>query len=137
MKKLFKYFGNIFNTYGILTPLVIIALLYVAIIAMDKNDALTAILHASKGWFITLACIGSLALIACVVLIIWKATSDEINVVDLLLLVFAILALLVLIMFCFEPGVAGASTTIIKWTVASVILVASVALSVLRSAKVK
>lgn len=137
MKKLFKYYGNIFNTYGILTPLVVIALLYVALIALDKNDAFTKVLNASKGWFITLGIIGVLALVACVLLIVFKANSDEINIVDLCLIVLTILAVLVFVMFCIEPGVAGAITTIIKWSVASVLLVASVVLALLRSTKVK
>lgn len=132
MKKLMKYYGNIFNTYGILTPIVIVALAFVVLLAMEKNDVFTSLINNNKGWFVVLAIASALVLVGCVALVVLKLKEEEINVVDLGLLVISAIALVLLVVFCFNPG-NGSALSIFKWILAALILVASIAGSCLRS----
>ena len=136
MKKLLKYYGKVFGIYGILTPLVISALMFVVLIVMERTDAFSAILAKSAAWFITIAIVGGLLLIGAIVFVIIKAISREINFVDLCIVIMTALSILMFILFCFQPG-NGSFISILKWTVTAVILIASVALAVLRSLRVK
>lgn len=132
MKKLMKYYGNIFNTYGILTPIVIVALAFVVLLAMEKNDVFTSLINNNKGWFVVLAIASALVLVGCVALVVLKLKEEEINVVDLGLLVISAIALVLLVVFCFNPG-NGSALSIFKWILAALVLVASIAGSCLRS----
>ena len=136
MKKLGKYYGKVFGIYGLLTPLVITALLYVVLIVMERTDAFTAIYRKSAGWFLTIAIVGGVLLVAAIVFTIIKALSKEVNFVDLCLVIVTALAILLFVLFCFQPG-NGSWLSILKWTGTAIILIASVALSVLRSLRVK
>ena len=82
MKKLLKYYGNIFNTYGILTPIVVVALAFVVLLAMEKNDVFTSLINNHKGWFIVLVIVGALVLVAAAALTVLKLKEEEINIVD-------------------------------------------------------
>lgn len=132
MKKLMKYYGNIFNTYGILTPIVIVALAFVVLLAMEKNDVFTSLINNNKGWFVVLAIVGALVLVGCAALVVLKLKEEEINVVDLGLLVVSAIAVVLLVVFCFNPG-NGSALSVFKWIVAVLVLVAGVAGSCLRS----
>ena len=136
MKKLFKYYGKVFGIYGLLTPLVITALLYVVLIVMEITDAFTAIIQKSVGWFTTIAIVGGILLVGGVIFVIIKALSEEINFVDLCILIVTCLAILLFVLFIFQPG-NGSWLSILKWTLTAVILLVSVALGVLRSLRVK
>ena len=121
MKKLFKYYGKVFGIYGLLTPLVITALLYVVLIVMERTDAFTAIIHKSVGWFTTIAIVGGILLVGGVIFVIIKALSEEINFVDLCILIVTCLAILLFVLFIFQPG-NGSWLSILKWTLTAVIL---------------
>ncbi len=136
MKKLFNYYGKVFGIYGLLTPLVITALLYVVLIVMERTDAFSAIIEKSMGWFVTIAIIGGLLLIGGIIFVVIKALSKEINFIDLCILIMTCLAILMFVLFIFQPG-NGSWLSVIKWTVTGGILVASVVLGVLRSLRVK
>lgn len=133
MKKFCQYYKNLFKKYGVLIPLIIVALLFVALLFMDKNDVFTSLLNSTKAGFIVLAIIGVLAVLVCAVLVVVKVKSSEVTVVDLCLEMVSVLALAMLIMFCFEPGCAGSAVTVLKWVLTSVGLVGSLAISFVRS----
>ena len=75
-------------------------------------------------------------MVAAIVFTIIKALSKEVNFVDLCLVIVTALAILLFVLFCFQPG-NGSWLSILKWTGTAIILIASVALSVLRSLRVK
>lgn len=136
MKKLGKYLGLVFGTFGIITPLIIDSLLFVFAIALERNDAFTALIHSSKATFIVLAIVGSICLIAAVLFIIIKGRSKTISVLDLLIVIVFILAFLMLILFCFQPG-NKSFLSVFKWLVVSLVFLGSAALGILRALRIK
>lgn len=132
MKKLLKHYGNIFSTYGILTPIVIVSLAFVVLIAMERNDSISGLLSSSLGWFIALGAVGVLAIAGLVVLLCFKLKVEEVNALDLFLMIFSVLALLMLVLFCFNPG-NGTFISIVKWVVVGLAFVGSIVATFLRS----
>ena len=132
MKKLLKHYGNIFSTYGILTPIVIVSLAYVILIAMERNNAFSELLQNSLGWFIALGVIGVLSIAGIVVLLCFRIKVEEANALDLFLLIISVLTLLMLVLFCFNPGVLG-FVSILKWVVVGLAFVGSIVATVFRS----
>ena len=132
MKKLLKHYGNIFSTYGILTPIVIVSLAYVILIAMERNNSFSELLQNSLGWFIALGVIGVLSIAGIVVLLCFRIKVEEANALDLFLLIISVLTLLMLVLFCFNPGVLG-FVSILKWVVVGLAFVGSIVATVFRS----
>lgn len=137
MKKFGQFYLNLFKKYGVLIPLVIVALVFVAVIFMDKNDVFSKLLDGSTGGFVALAIVGILAVLVCAVLVVVKVKASEVTVVDLCLEMVSALALVMLIMFCFMPGQAGSAVTVLKWLLTSVGLVGSLAISYVRAQAIK
>jgi len=136
MKKIGKYLGGVFGTFGLITPLIVVSLLFVLIVSLERNDAFTALIHASLATFVVLAVIGGLALIAAIVLILLKGRSKVVGVLDLLIVIVFIIAVLMLILFCFQPG-NGSFLSVMKWTVTAFVLLASAGLGVFRAFQLK
>lgn len=137
MKKFGQFYLNLFKKYGVLIPLVIVALVFVAVIFMDKNDVFSKLLDNAKGGFVALAIVGILAALVCAVLVVVKVKVSEVTVVDLCLEMVSALALVMLIMFCFMPGQSGSAVTVLKWLLTSVGLVGSLAISYVRAQAIK
>ncbi len=133
MKKFGQYYINLFKKYGVLIPIVIVTLIFVALLFMDKNDVFTSLLDNSKTGFIILTVVGCVVMIACGVLVILKVKNKEVTVADLCLEMVSVLSLIMLITFCFEPGKPGSIVTILKWVITAVLLVGSLAISFMRS----
>ncbi len=131
MKKLFKHYANIFGTYGILTPIVLISLSFVILLAMERNDVFSGLIEKNIGWFITIAVLAFLAVAGLCVLYVFKLVDPEINFVDLGLVVLSILTFAVLVLFCFNPG-AGL-IGILKWAVFGLMFLASIVGTIFRS----
>ena len=136
MKKLGKYVGSILNTYGIITPLIVVALIYVIMISLERNNAFTAIKRYSNGLFITLVVIGLILLVGAVVLVLLNAKKPNVGFIDLALFIVFVLSLLMIILFCFNP-VDTSFLCVFKWTVMVFTFLASFAFGLLRSANVK
>lgn len=132
MKKLLKYYGNIFNTYGILTPIVIVALAFVVLLAMEKNNVFSALINNHKGWFVVLAIVGALVFVAAAALTVLKLKEENVNIVDLGLLVVTAIALVLLVIFCFNPG-NGSAFSVFKWIMGVLVLILGFAGSCLRT----
>lgn len=133
MKKFGKYFGNILSVYGLLTPLIVLSLVYVILISMERNDAVTALITNHKAWFIILLVLGVLTLAFCLVMLFKNLKSENINVGDLLLFIATLLGLLLLILFCFQPGLKTSWLSILKWIVAGIMFLGSGCLCFVRS----
>lgn len=136
MKKIGNYFKSVFGTYGLLTPLVVVALVYVVLITMERNDTFSALYRASKGWFASVAVIFGLIFAAAIVLTIILALSKNVNVLDLFIVIVFILSILLFVLFAFNPG-NGNLISILKWIGASLVLIASSLLGILRANRIK
>lgn len=133
MKKFGQYYINLFKKYGVLIPIVIVALIFVALLFMDKNNVFSSLLDNSKAVFIIFTVIGCVVMIACGVLVVLKVKNTEVTVVDLCLEMVSALSLIMLIMFCFEPGKSGSVVTILKWVITAILLIGSLAISFIRA----
>lgn len=132
MKKLLKHYGSIFSVYGPLTPVVVIALTFVILVAMDRNDTFSALIKSNLGGFIAFGVIGVLAIAAFAFLVIFKIKSNEVNALDLALLILTVLSLLLLVLFCFT-GSTLSFISIAKWACVAVAFVGSLILTFARS----
>ncbi|MBQ3001636.1 MAG: hypothetical protein IJD76_04115 [Bacilli bacterium] len=130
MKKIGQYYATVFKKFGILIPVLGIAAAYVILILMERNNVFSALIHASKTWFIVLAAVGCAALVAGAVYVYLKLKAPQVNVLDLCLFAVTALALLMLVMFCFAPGAGFMG--VFKWTVVAVVFVAGLVLSFFR-----
>lgn len=133
MKKLGKYYHDLFIKFGVLIPLVIVALVFVAALFMDQNDSFSKFLKGSNAGFIVVAIVGVLAVVVCAVLVVVKVKVPSVTIVDLCLEMISGLALVMLIMFCCMPGKSGSPVTVMKWLLTSIGLVASIAISYVRA----
>ncbi len=133
MKKLGKYLGNIFAVYGILTPLIVISLSYVILISIERNDGITSLIQNHKGWFFTLLIVGILLVAFGLIMFFRNIKSENINVGDLMLFIAFALSLLLLILFCFQPGVKSSWLSILKWVLSGCGLICTVALGFVRA----
>ena len=133
MKKFGQYYVSLFKKYGVLIPIVIVALLFVALLFMDKNNVFTSLLNSSKAGFIVLAIVGIVIVLSCGTLVVIKVKNTEVTVVDLCLEMVSALSLVLLISFCFEPGEAKSVVTILKWVITAVLLIGSLAISYVRA----
>lgn len=133
MKKLGKYYHDLFIKFGVLIPLVIVALVFVAALFMDQNDSFTKFLNSTNAGFIIVAIVGVLAVLVCAVLVVVKVKVPNVTIVDLCLEMISGLALVMLIMFCCMPGQSGSPVTVMKWLLTSIGLVASLAISYVRA----
>lgn len=137
MKKFGQFYLNLFKKFGVLIPLVIVALIFVAGLFMDQNNLFSSILESTNAGFIVLAIVGILAVLVCAVLVVVKVKASDVTVVDLCLEMFSALALVMLIMFCFNPGQSGSPVTVLKWLLTSVGLVASLVISYVRAQSIE
>ena len=133
MKKFGQYYINLFKKYGVLVPIVIVALIFIALLFMDKNNVFSSLLDNSKAGFIVLTVVGGVVMVACGVLVVLKVNNAEVTVVDLCLEMISGLSLIMLIMFCFEPGKLGSVVTILKWVITAILLIGSLAISFVRA----
>lgn len=137
MKKFCQYYINLFKKYGVLIPIVIVALIFVALLFMDKNDVFSSLLNNSKAGFLVLTVVGCVLMIVCGVLVVLKVKNTEVTVVDLCLEMVSALSLIMLIMFCFEPGKFGSIVTILKWVITAILLIGSLAISFVRAKSIE
>lgn len=137
MKKFGQFYLNLFKKYGVLIPLVIVALVFVAALFMDQNNVFSSLLEKSNAGFIVVAIIGILAALVCAVLVVVKVKASEVTVVDLCLEMVSALALAMLIMFCVNTGQSGSPVTVLKWLLTSVGLVASLVISYVRAQSIE
>ncbi len=131
IQKIGNYYLNVFKKYGVIIPAILVVVAFAIMISLEVTDAPSTLLENSKGLFITVLCIGVAAVIAAAVYCVLKIKNEKIGIQDLCLTVIAALALLMIVMFIFAPG--KGIVAVLKWVVCALVLIASVAISALRS----
>ena len=137
MNKIKKYVENIFSTFGLLTPLIIVSLTYVIFISIDRNNSIISLFDNHKGWFYTLAIVLALCIIASLIILFKNLKKSRVNVGDLIIFILFVLALLLVIPFAFNLGKDSTAIVIIKWVSVGVFIVCTFILGILRSKNIR
>ena len=134
LQKIANYYLGILKKFGLVIPVAAVSASYVAMILCEAFNAFSGIFRNVLPLFIILACVGGAALIAGVVYVVLKLNSKEIGIQDLVMACLAVIAFLMLIMFCFTSGASW--MTALKWSATSVVMLISLGFSVYRALKV-
>lgn len=137
MNKLKKYVGNIFSTFGLLSPLIIISLVYVIFISIDRNNGIANLYNNYKGWFYSLLVILCLGIIICLYALIKNLNKSNVNISDLILFIVFALSILLTIVFAFNLGKDANVVIIIKWIAVGVFIACTFVLGMLRAKNIK
>ena len=132
IKKLGKYFKNIFSVYGIIIPIVITITLFSLAFFIERNNLLTLIGKKSMVAFYLICSIFLIFLIGGFVLSIIKIRKPKIMIMDLIIIVLFGLSCFTLILFLCNPIIKG-FLSIFKIVMALLILLISFIFILLRS----
>ena len=132
MKKLFNYYCSIINKFGSLVTSLVILLPLFALTLAEAGDAPTAFLEKSVCGFVVVAILMVALLAGFVFAVVKFIKVNIVSIMDLALIAFTALAILVLLLLCFNPG-NGTFISVLKWITAPVVLVASAVAAYFRS----
>ena len=135
LKKIGQYYAKTFKKFGWIIPAVAVAVAFGLVIALDATNAPSKLQAAAGPLFWVLFAVGCAAVVAGAVFTVLKLKKPEVNVIDVCLACVAAFALLSIIVFCFAHS--GSYMLVLKWTVAPIVLVASLVLTYFRVQNVK
>ena len=135
LQKIGSYYLGIIKKYGLVIPVAIVCASYVSMILCELFDTFSTLAKTVLPAFIVVVCVVGLAFAAGVIYTVWKLNSKKIGIQDLGAACLAVVAFLMLVMFCFTSYPSW--MTAVKWSAVSVVMLTSLGLGLYRALKVE